>query len=646
MIKALLPLAAGAVMGAAAAALVVDVSLERPDSSPDDAEPRVVTDDAPSAATAVDVEREAALASLTAAPSPALRRAAALDLLDRLGGGTESIGLIAANLPALEAIHFELDAIAKRSLTDAKRAVGAALALGDFAKRREALTRIAATLASRNPRAALAHATAIDDFELLPAYRSGVLLQWADYDREGLYDYLAAANPDELPDDESLFAALAAYDPERLLAESERLSPALHTTAATAALASLASSTPLAAYERAQALGGERREVRLRTIARIHAEQDPVSALAHLRSVPLHERGGLIDGVADADLLGVVDALLAEYSATEVNNLAALSRMRSLVATRLATGSIDVAAVLERRPAGGDGQVDAAFDYLLQQWGSYDAEAALRWTLEHPDRISDDVYASIARGLGSTNPELAKQTANQLSGERRDRWVVSAAAGMAQRNLAAALDWIEPYRDRPLYESTAASLIRAATDPFRGSLPGQPKAAAEFLDRGSAAMRAALLPQVAAAWAIDAPAAAATWAAEVEIDVAEADRRTAAVRNVAGLWSRRDAAAAIGWALDLPSGADRDAALAVALPVVAATGHFDPRTLEAFSSDAAREEAVPDIAYALAARDGDRARKLVDTYVTNAERRDEAKAAIERGRVYRGIGTNGVGIAF
>src|SRR5690606_21350128 len=107
-------------------------------------------------ATDTDVDAEAALASLAAVPSPASRRTAALELLDRLGHSAASIARIAGNLPPLEAIHFELDAIAALSVTDAERAIDAALALGDFAQRREALTRIATTLAARNPLDALA----------------------------------------------------------------------------------------------------------------------------------------------------------------------------------------------------------------------------------------------------------------------------------------------------------------------------------------------------------------------------------------------------------------------------------------------------------------------------------------------------------
>jgi hypothetical protein len=81
--------------------------------------------------------------------------------------------------------------------------------------------------------------------------------------------------------------------------------------------------------------------------------------------------------------------------------------------------------------------------------------------------------------------------------------------------------------------------------------------------------------------------AAAQWA----LDFADADVRSATMAAVTRSWVARDAPAARAWTLALPRNSVRDQALSE-LFVRTASTNFDATLLDAFSSDAARDDAI------------------------------------------------------
>jgi len=92
-----------------------------------------------------------------------------------------------------------------------------------------------------------------------------------------------------------------------------------------------------------------------------------------------------------------------------------------------------------------------------------------------------------------------------------------------------------------------------------------------------------------------------------------------------------NAPAARGWAMSLPQGALRDTALSNVLYGMASTATPDGSLLGAFSSDAAREEAIRNVVLHLAGRDRDDARAWIDAHISDPQERERARRALETG---------------
>ena len=128
-------------------------------------------------------------------------------------------------------------------------------------------------------------------------------------------------------------------------------------------------------------------------------------------------------------------------------------------------------------------------------------------------------------------------------------------------------------------------------------------------------------------WAQRDPAAAAHWALGLD----ENRARGEAIGAVARKWGAVNAPAARSWAMSLPQGALRDTALSNVLYGMASTATPDGSLLGAFSSDAAREEAIRNVVLHLAGRDRDDAR--AGSMPTSATRKSATAqgAALETG---------------
>jgi hypothetical protein len=83
--------------------------------------------------------------------------------------------------------------------------------------------------------------------------------------------------------------------------------------------------------------------------------------------------------------------------------------------------------------------------------------------------------------------------------------------------------------------------------------------------------------------------------------------------------------------MSLPQGAVRDQGLSNVLYGMASTARPDGSLLGAFSSDAAREEAIRTVVLHLAGRDRNDARAWIDAYITDPQERERARRALETG---------------
>jgi hypothetical protein len=242
------------------------------------------------------------------------------------------------------------------------------------------------------------------------------------------------------------------------------------------------------------------------------------------------------------------------------------------------------------------------------------------WVLANADSLAPASSSRLVRLLAVSAPEAARFALERVPVAERSEWIAGIAAGMARQDIAAAEGFVERYRGQTGYAAGRYELVSAwsSVDPAHAaSLVSQstPAAAARQLS-----------PQIAASWARLDPDAAASWANEL----AEPSLRQAAIGAVAESWSRLDPDAAGRWLLGLEAGPVRDAGLASVLLNEAGQGAIDLPLLDAFDSDAARQQGMVNAVLQLGSTDPDEARRLMQSYILEPRLRRIAAAQLTR----------------
>jgi hypothetical protein len=232
----------------------------------------------------------------------------------------------------------------------------------------------------------------------------------------------------------------------------------------------------------------------------------------------------------------------------------------------------------------------------------------------------------VGQQVAMRDPRNALAQSGQIPAVAREQWMQGVAQGYAQNDPQGAIDWLAQYRAEPWY-------ARAATNAAMQLAQRDGPAAARFVDAidterfGPQAQQ--LVTTIATSWANRDPAAAAEWA----MDRGNPQERTNAIGSVVRAWSGQDAAAARQWTLRLPQGAMRDKALTTILQTTVSQGSgLDAGLLNAFTSDAARQQAVLQVAQGLAYNDLARARTVVDGYLTDPALRAQGERLLDAAR--------------
>ena len=106
---------------------------------------------------------------------------------------------------------------------------------------------------------------------------------------------------------------------------------------------------------------------------------------------------------------------------------------------------------------------------------------------------------------------------------------------------------------------------------------------------------------------------------------------------VAQQWAAQDTQSARGWVLSLPNGAARDRALGSIIAITASNETPDGRLLGAFSSDQAREQALPAAVFAIAQRDRAQAQAFMERHITDPGVRQQTQQMLENASRSRGF---------
>jgi CRP-like cAMP-binding protein len=571
-----------------------------------------------------------ALAALAQLEHSAALRSSALALLDVLGKDEQAISRVAVGLPEIDRGNFTFDAIAAVAANDPAHAIELTLALRDLPARSEALRRVATVLGNADPRAALGYISAIQHYELVDVFTGAVLEAWAANDPGGFLAYIESAPALEARVVSDALAVAAAIEPGAVLGIVDRMHRRLRSTVERAALdvLMLTDTSRALAYLASLPPGNASNSLH-RAIGQSYAKRDLDAALTWADTLRPPSSSALtgvllvlakVDPVRAADI--VVDKLEAGRGPNADFNTFEVFRAFTPGPPEL------LARVAERLNRSDSAAVQPLYLNFLSEWAQHDPDSVHDWALADPGRLTGGTVTAVAQVLAGSRPQLAKLTADRLPSNLRGAWITAVARGLAEGNLADALQWMSRYEGQPYHREALAAALHSAS--LFGRLE-DPAALASFLDRQSVDARADSVSVVANAWAERDPAAAARWVEQVELSDITEERRLAALSNVAARWAAQNAEEAEDWALRFAGGPTRDRALGAVLTVTSEAGRVETRLLRAFSSDAVAQQRLAGLMANLGNSNPDLGRELIDRYIADPVLRTEAERELAQG---------------
>lgn len=541
-------------------------------------------------------------------------------LLATVGGDEREIAATLASLPSnIDSPSLKVEVIAAAARASPSAALRSAVLLDDPVEQARALERIASIWAERDPRAALAELDVVGDERLRNAFRAAVLREWAREDTLAMVAYLGEHSDlsQQTLFGRTAFDEIQRVDAEALLELADGLPATIRDATKRAALTYLAEQDPGRALDYVASMApGDYRDVLLMSIARGYARNDPDAALAWARGL---ESSGVADRVlwvvAESDPQRAVDMAFAVGSPD-----AQLQAIEAL----LSGGTVSPRIFADRLFGLPDSRVrDRAVLMVAANWMTRDPETALEWLLGNAARINANTFGELAQHLSVLDPATAARATSRIPNDARPAWLQGLARDYGRADPNGALAWIAQFEGQPGYDGAASELAQTLSQ-------HDPPAAARLLASVDDTDRNPFRGATAAVgyyWAQQDPAAAAQWA----LGLGEDRARQGAIGAVARRWAVVNAPAARGWAMSLPQGALRDTALSNVLYGMASTATPDGSLLGAFSSDAAREEAIRNVVLHLAGRDRDDARAWIDAHISDPQERERARRALETG---------------
>jgi hypothetical protein len=528
-----------------------------------------------------------ALAELSQLDDVGVARIASFAVFRGLGSDERAFELVSASLHGRAREEFRADSLLRIMQTAPRAAFEEAMALSDPDKRQSLAMTIAAHWAGESAREAMAAAERVGDPELSALLQNTVLRSWADAD--SLADYLA-----------TLDAA------------------ALQTALAGGALARIVQASPQRAAELASRLPpGEQRRSVLWTVATGYAQVDPDGALAWART---------LDG-ADPSLLAAILQSVARKDPVRAFELAGSLeepvRSQGYLAA-MSSQAIDerqFATLANRVFALQDGQFKTAM--LVSLAGSWagrpgNAERALEWMVAAGDALPPEAFARVGHMLARTDPTAAAGWIERVPRSARNDWVAAVTAAYTSTDPQRGLAFLERFRGDAAFDGAAVVVAQqlAASDPASAA-----RLLGSVRNRGLMGFGPEMT--IAGQWSQRDPVAAANWALDLP-----PQPRNVVLSIATSAWAQRDPAAVERWALALPRGDQRDAALTAAVRARGAAA-LDPALLDAFSDERARDSAVMTTIMMTAGADPAAARSLVDRYIADPRRREQAQQTID-----------------
>lgn len=196
------------------------------------------------------------------------------------------------------------------------------------------------------------------------------------------------------------------------------------------------------------------------------------------------------------------------------------------------------------------GAQDWERETAVATWAAKDPQAAFAWAAAAEDEGGvNNWQLGAARGIASTNPELARDLLSQLEGRTRNRAIREIEPYVLQYGFGYAEEWIANISDDELRGEASRRMARNLTELD----PAQ--AAAWNAKIADAETRRDVSETVADHWARTDLEAAKSW-----VQSLPADTMTEAAEGVARQYARQDPAAAAQWLASLGNDPDLDGA--------------------------------------------------------------------------------------
>lgn len=578
-------------------------------------------------------DADAAIVALAGIEPAARQRELALAVLAAIGIDEAGIARVAVALPELDRIGFESDATVERARADPVGVLTELLIRGPGNIQGITLPRVVDIAAQLDPRGALAAIeTSANSLQSI-SIAGLIAAEWARSEPDAVFAWLESRNPASVPESTELYATLAEYDADRLLAMIEAYPPALRATAQQGAVRVLAQTDPESAIALLESVpAGQTYDQLLRTIGETYAASNPDAALAWSASLqpPSPEvHANVLSGIVSVDPDRGLDLLFAAYkeAAAEAGGgpimPPAASPYRTALMSIALTADIPPASVLSRMAALNDVTMTSLSSTVLSNWARADIDAALNWALDNPDDVQLPSYRSLARELAAVDPARAIGGMVQVPEAQRSIWFEGVAAGLAGTDIDAAVNLLSRNRGQVGYPQAYAAVVAELAS-------SDPETAARMYSERPPEVEENLLVSasmtLARTWAQSDPLSAAAWAAGSD---ATAPQR-AMLERITQDWAQADDAEALRWIQRQAPGPTRDMALNGYLAAASARGEFDPTLIDVYSSREQGEAAAGRAIALLGRTNLDEAHRLLDLYITDENVRRQTEEQLAR----------------
>ena len=486
-----------------------------------------------------------ALGALIGLEPAATRLAAALGIVEALGGDAWAIERVGAALATEEREDLKVEALARLAVRDFEAAMQSAAALTVVETRDRALQRIAELTFGGDLAIALAAAEGLDQ-RSRNQYLRRVFETWGAVDAAGELAWLAR-NLAALSDYPLDWRPLAAFDPQAVLQLADRLDPdaALNDfqQARSTALRELTSRNPVAGIAYLEAMpSGRQKDMLFQTVAVEYARDDPDAAWAWAKQLEPPSQSALnmiVVNHAAEKLDRMLDFLLED--AIENRGMSTFpSLMTSVLDSAAMRRTVD-------RFAAEDGErADLLLTGALTAWARAEPEVVLDWQIEHAAELDAN---TMFRGFDvaiDRDPGFAVRTFERLPADLRLPWFTKIGAQLTESSPAEAQALLSRLEGQPGYETALAAMIR-------GTAASDPRAAARMLEQISPAAQREHVANISANLARVNGAEAAAWAE----NLADPTNRSSAVGSVALFWAQTEPVLVRAWVQTMPAGPAR-----------------------------------------------------------------------------------------